>query len=159
MDNWRTIGPHVSPSGKVRGGLRPRYKSIDCRFCHPPQLMTAWDHQQGTVVGWHVIEVNAERYHAIEKRLWRLNVQLALFEGPGTIPLKVKLLSDANCAVLVPTERPIGGFALIEENRPYREGGPADQCRSDDANWTVVAEQISNGSQLVSTHPDARSRR
>ena len=73
------------------------------------------DEQRG-IVGIDRIEMDAQGEHVVEQRLRRGDMLDARLDRPGTKAGRVDTLAHRDGAVLMPTQCPVGGGALVEQD-------------------------------------------
>ena len=85
-----------------------------------PQSLTAGDDTQGTVFIICIIQMQAERGHALQQGTRGLGVRDSLFDRPGTIVRYLLFFGNCNGEILMPQNRPVMFRCFIKENTPDR---------------------------------------
>ena len=83
-------------------------------------------------------------------------MQQALFHRPMVKAGLFDPLSNIDRPILVPVERPIHFWLLVEQNRSHGEGRPIAQLRSDLADRPCATDQVTDPSECGGVEPSAR---
>jgi hypothetical protein len=89
-----------------------------------------------------VVEMSAKRNHPFDNREGRLDMKDAGLRRPRTEAFDLDLISHGDCAVLMPTQRPIRFGPLVEEDGAYRSSSVAEFGVRDRVQRPTIAQEF-----------------
>lgn len=111
------VEPDVAASGEAGMGAAGGDESGDIAFGNAAVAVGAGRDQQRGIVRIDGVEMDAQGQHPIEQGLRRGDMLDAGLERPEAEAGRVYALLHGDGAVLMPAERPVGGCALVKEDR------------------------------------------
>jgi hypothetical protein len=88
------------------------------RFGDAAEAVRSWCDEKRSIGPRYRIYVNAERHHTCQHGKRRRDVQDAVFNSPRAKAIDVATVSDGDRAILMPSQRPVQRWRLVEKNRP-----------------------------------------
>lgn len=98
--------------------------------------------QERCIVFGDIVQMHPQGHHTRKQIEWQRDMLHSRFHGPGTISIDGDTPLDADRAVLMPIQRPIGFSRLVEKNSPDGPAGIAKHPGGNDP-YPSVWRQIS----------------
>lgn len=152
MEDGRSVEPDVAALREAGDGAAAIDHGRDIAFRDATMAVGAGGDEQRRIVGVDRIEMEAQRDHAVEQGLRRGDMLEAGFDRPGAKAGCFDALTHGDGAVLMPAERPVGGFVFVEQDRTHRLCGVAQMgggVGADGAGWREKWREFGEGCQAL----------
>ena len=163
-----TLRPHASSRrlrAKAIDGRRRPGQLGDLRVAENALSMGAWKHTQGSVENGRIVEMNAQRDHALQGRGRRMCIEDSALDGPRSPARHILAFAQWERGVLMPDDQPVRLRRLVEQGGTEGPGrlsqrriGDLEQSRQARERSDVWIARLASV-QAIGTKPPSLDRR